>query len=151
MEIDNDKRATAAKAVLISTPFILLLGTGLLAIFLLIHTWIPTIISGVLVLLGWGITVVLRLQSVKLRVSDDIISLFYYPMTPMTSNFKRIYIPTDKLSKYQIRSSLMGYRKELILYERIDGEDAAYPPVNITLFGKSGIHKIEEFLNSLCS
>ena len=151
MEIDNDRRASLAKMILISGPFVLLLGSGLLAIFLLIHTWIPTIISGILVILGWGITVMLRLKSVKFRFSDDTISVLYYPISPMTSNFKRIDIASNKLIKYEITTSLMGLRKELILYESISGEEAAYPPVSITICGKDTIRKVEEYLSAYCS
>ncbi|MFA5815151.1 MAG: hypothetical protein WC865_05990, partial [Bacteroidales bacterium] len=135
MEINNERNASIAKAILISTPFVLLLGTGLLAIFLVIYTWIPTIISGILVILGWSITVILRLTSVKFLFSEDTISVLYYPISPMTSNFKRIDIASNKLLKYEIRTSLMGFSKELILHESIGGEDASYPPVSITLCG----------------
>lgn len=151
MEIDNERNATRAKMVLISTPFVFLLGSGLLAIFLLIHTWIPTIISGILVILGWSITVILRLSSVRFRFSDDTISVFYYPISPMTSNYKRIDIASDKLVKYEITTSWLGFKKELILHESISGEDASYPPVSIALCGKKTIHTIEEYLSAYCS
>jgi hypothetical protein len=151
MEIDNDKNASLAKGILISTPFVLLLATSLLALFLLIHTWIPTLISGILMLLGWGITVVLKLKAVKFRFSDEVVSVLYYPISPMTSNFKRIDIASDKLVKYEITYSLMGLRKELVLFERISGEEAAYPPVSITLCGKESVRRIEENLKAYCS
>lgn len=151
MEIDNDKSASLAKAILISVPFVLLLGSSLLAIFLIIYTWIPTIISGILVILGWSITVTLRLISVKFQFSDETISVFYYPISPMTSNFKRIDIASNKLLKYEIRTSWMGFRKELILHESVGGEDASYPPLSITLCGKETIRKIEEYLSAYCS
>ncbi|TSA38298.1 MAG: hypothetical protein D4R64_03235 [Porphyromonadaceae bacterium] len=137
--------------ILISVPFVLLLGSGLLAIFLFIHTWIPTIISGILVILGWSITVILKLLSVKFHFSDDTISVLYYPISPMTSNFKRIDIASYKFLKYQIKTSLLGLRKDLILYESIGGEAASYPPVTITLCGKETIRKIEEYLSAYCS
>lgn len=148
MEIDNDRRASLAKVILISGPFVLLLGSGLLAIFLLIHTWIPTIISGILVILGWGITVMLRLKSVKFRFSDDTISVLYYPISPMTSNFKRIDIASNKLVKFEIRVSLMGLSKELILYEDLDGQIATYKPVSLALCDEDTISRIEQELRN---
>lgn len=151
MEIDNEKNASIAKAILISTPFVLLLGSGLLAIFLIISTWIPTLVSGVLMFLGWGITVALRLKSVKFRFGDDVITVLYYPISPMTSDFKRIDIVSNKLLKYEIRTSWMRLRKELVLYENISGEEAAYPPVSITLCSKETIGRIVENLSAYCS
>jgi len=150
MEIDNEKQASRTKMFLISIPFVLLLGTGLLAIFLVIHTWIPTLISGGLVILGWAATVLLKLQSVRFRVRDGKVTVLYYPISPMTSNFKKIEIPVEQLSGYEIIRS-PGNRKELVLHETIGGEEAAYPPVSLTVFGKPNIHKLEEILKSLCS
>jgi hypothetical protein len=69
----------------------------------------------------------------------------------MTSNYKRIDIPSDKLSRYEIRSSWSGLRKDLVLYENVSGEEASYPPVSIALCGKKIIGTLEEELKSYCS
>lgn len=151
MELDNDRNATRAKMLLISLPFVLLLGSGLLAIFLILHTWIPVIISGILMFAGWSVTVILKLKSVKFRFGENEITVLYYPISPMTSNFKRIDIASDKLLRFEIRSSLMGMRKDLILYESISGEEASYPPVSITLFDKKTLSRIESNLSAYCS
>lgn len=151
MEIDNDRTASIAKGILITLPFVLLLVTGLLAIFLIILTWVPVVISAILMLIGWSITVVLKLRFVKFRFSKDAISVLYYPISPMTSDFKRIDITSDKLSGFALKTSLMGLRKELILYEYISGEEASYPPVSVTLFGKETISRIEDILSAYCS
>lgn len=148
MEFGNDKNASRTKMVLISIPFMLLLGTGLLAIFQLIGTWIPTIVSGILVLLGWSITVLLKLKSVKFRFIDDKFAVLYYPVSPMTSNFKKIEIASDQFVKYEIKKSWMGLKKDLILYEIKRGEEACYPPVSITICGKETIRKLEECLSA---
>jgi hypothetical protein len=70
----------------------------------------------------------------------------YYPISPMTSNFKRIDIAPDKLLNYEIRTSWLGLRKDLILHEDIGGEDASYPPVSLTICSKETICRIEEYL-----
>lgn len=149
MEIDNDRKASRAKMILISAPFIALLVTSLLALFLLINTWLPAIISGILMFTGWVIIILLRLTSVKFRFSDDTISILYYPISPMTSNFKRIDIPSDKLVDFEIKTSFLGLRKDLLLFESIRGETAAYPPVSITLCSSDGILRMKEVLNTL--
>jgi hypothetical protein len=151
MEIDNDKRASRAKMLLISLPFVLLLAGSVPALFLWIDTWIPTLVAGSLVILGWAATVILKLTSVKFRFSDEAISVLYYPISPMTSNYKRIDIDSDKLLKYEIRISWGGLKKDLILYEKIGGEEASYPPVSITLCKKNLILEIEENLSAYCS
>jgi len=137
--------------LLISFPFVLLLVNGVLAIFLVVLTWVPTLISGLLVIIGWLITASLKLTSVRFRFTNDAITILFYPITPMTSKFQRIDIDPNRISGYEIRSSLMGLKKELILFERINGEEASYPPVNITLCGKEAILKTEEYLSAYCS
>ena len=151
MEIDNNKRASLAKALLISVPFVMLVVSGLLACFQIILIWIPVIISGALVITGWCITLILRLKCVKFRFTDDMISVLYYPISPMTSSFKRIDIAAGSLLRYEISSSWMGLRKELILHENISGEDASYPPVSVVLCGKKTIQTIEEYLSAYCT
>lgn len=151
MEIDNDRNATRAKTLLISIPFVLMLGSGLLAIFRAIYTWIPTIGSGLLVILGWGIIVVLSLKSVKFKFNNETLTILYYPISPMTYNFKRIEIAATRLIKYEIITSFFGIRKELVLYENINGEEASYPPVSLTLYGKESVAQIENLIKSLCS
>jgi hypothetical protein len=151
MEIDNARNATRAKMLLISLPFVLVLVTGLLAIFLIIFTWIPLVISGVLMIAGWAITVVLRMKSVKFRFTDESVSVLYYPISPMTSNYKRIEIPAGQLLRFEIINSFMGLRKELALYENISGQEASYPLISITLCSNDDIRRIEEHLSAYCS
>lgn len=151
MEIDNDKRATRAKILLISFPFVLLIASSLLALFLVIDTWIPALISGMLVLAGWLTTVVLRLTIVKFRFAEEAITVLYYPISPMTSNFRRIIIDAGNLARFEVVHSLGGLRKDLLLYENTGGQEASYPPVSIRLCEPEMIRKVTEQLNSYLS
>ena len=151
MEIDNHKRASVTKALLISTPFVLLLASSLLALFLVIHTWIPTLMSGFLVIAGWVSIIILKFKFVKFRFTNEIIQVLYYPISPMTSNFKRIEIASHNLVKFEIKPSWNGLRNELILYEQNGGEVAVYPPVSVTLFEKESIALINNYLSAYCS
>jgi len=150
MEVNNSKNVTRTKTALISVPFMLLLGTAVLAIFRMIDTWMLTLISGVLVLVGWSLTIVLKLKAVKFRYQDDKIALLYYPVSPLTANFKKIEIAAGQFVKYEIRTRWLGLKKDLILYETKAGEEACYPPVSITIFGKENLRQVKEILDSLC-
>jgi hypothetical protein len=146
MEIDNDKRASRAKMLLISIPFVLLLACSIPALFLLIHTWIPTIIAGILVIVGWAATFLLKLTSAKFRFEETGLSVFYYPISPMTSSFRRIDIAAGKLTRFEIVRSWGGLKNDLILYENIGGQEASYPPVSITLFDTEMLSVLNEYL-----
>lgn len=151
MELTNNRNASLARLLLITLPFVLLIGSSLPALFLLIQTWVPTIISGALMIIGWSTTIILRLTSVRFKFSEQTISVFYHPINPMTSNFKRIDIVSTRLLKCEIRTSCAGLRKELILYETISGQDASYPPVSINLCGKEMIRKVQDYLSACYS
>ena len=148
MEIDNAKGTFLAKLFLINIPVVLLLGTGILALFLLIHTWVPVIISGVLVLLGWLVTVLLRLMFVRLRISDDKITVMYYPIRILSSNYKKIEIRKDQFAGGEISEKMGGLRTSLLLYETASGTRAAYPPVSVSLFSAKDLKKIKTTFTS---
>lgn len=148
MEIDNKPQAARARLILITLPFVLLIGSSVPAIFLLLKTWIPTFISGALVIIGWAITLILRLTAVRFKFTEPRISVFYNPINPMTSNFKRIEIATDMLAKYEIRTSWNGWKKDLYLSENLDGHIANYPPVSLLLCDQDTIRRIEEALKA---
>ena len=148
MEFDNDKRASRPKMLLITVPFVLLLCTSVPALFLLINTWIPALISAGLMILGWAATVVLKLKNVKFRFAPDQVSVLYYPITPMTSSYKRIDIAAGRLSGYEIATGWGGLRKDLVLHEKIGGEDASYPPVSVLLCSRETLRLLRESLDA---
>ncbi|HBB93487.1 MAG: hypothetical protein A2X22_12480 [Bacteroidetes bacterium GWF2_49_14] len=143
MELDNAKGTFLAKLILIHIPVALLLGTGILALFLIIHTWLPVIISGLLVILGWLVTVILRLMFVRLRISEDSITVMYYPIRILSSNYKKIEIRKDQFAGGEISGKMGGLRTILLLYEDASGTNAAYPPVTISLFSAKDLKKIK--------
>lgn len=143
MEIDNSKGTFLAKLILINIPVVLLLGTGILALFLIIQSWLPVIISGVLVILGWMVTIILRLMFVRLRISEDSIRVMYYPIRILSSNYKKIEIPKDQFAGGEISETMGGLRTSLLLYEAAPGAKAAYPPVTISLFSARDLKKIK--------
>ncbi|MFH0760988.1 MAG: hypothetical protein V2A67_05755 [Bacteroidota bacterium] len=146
-EIDNKHGTVLAKLFLINIPVVLLLGTGLLAAFLVIHVWWPVFVSGGLVLAGLFITVVLHFQHVTIRISGEKIQVLYYPVRILANSYKRIEIQKELFAGGKFSSSLLGLRRELILFEWASGEKASYPPVSLLLFSKSDRLKISKLFN----
>ena len=77
MEISNERQTYWAKLFLINIPVIGLLVSGLLAVFLLIHTWLPVLISGGLVVIGSLIIWIYRMQYVKIKAENDTILVLF--------------------------------------------------------------------------
>lgn len=147
-EINNKQGTLLAKLFLIYLPVTLMLVTGLLAVFLVIYVWWPVIASGGLVLAGLFITVLLHLQHVTIRITGEKILILYYPVRILANSYKRIEIPKELYAGGELRSSLLGLRRELVLHEWASGgKKATYPSVSLLLFSKSNRLNISKLFN----
>ena len=147
-EIDNKRGTFLAKFFLIHLPVALMLITGLLAVFLVIHVWWPVLVSGGLVLAGLLTTVSLHLQHVTFRFDGDKILVLYYPVRILANSYKRIEITKELFAGGTYYTTFMGLRHELILHEWAPGgQKASYPPVSLLLFTKSDRLEIRKLFN----
>lgn len=149
MEISNERQTYWAKLLLINIPVIGLLVSGLLAVFLLIHTWLPVLISGGLVVIGSLIIWIYRMQYVKIKAENDTILVLYYTLGILSGNYRRIEMSRSAFAGSKITSSTGGIRKELVMQEWIEGKKATYPPVSVILFSKQDLDRIQELLQSV--
>jgi hypothetical protein len=62
----------------------------------------------------------------------DKILIRYHPIHPLVQKKKAIQVPKIGLAGYDIRVSMMGLRKVLIIRQKVKGKVATYPPVGIT-------------------
>jgi hypothetical protein len=147
MEIDNGKGTFLARLFLINLPVISLLGTGILAIFLIIHTWLPVIISGAWVIAGWLVSVAFRLTFVKLIINNEKVKVLYYPVRILRGNYKRIEIRKDLFDGAEMVARPAGWIRNLVLFEKTSQGKAAYPPVNLSLFTRKQLNEINKTFN----
>lgn len=68
--------------------------------------------------------------------------LRYFSLRPLEDKKHSIEFNKAQLYKYEIRSSLLGLNKSIILYSRTPGGIAKYPPVSITALTRSDEEKI---------
>ncbi len=148
-EITNKRGTFLAKFFLIHLPVALMLITGLLAVFLVIHVWWPLLVSGALVLAGLLITVTLHLQQVTFRFDGDKILILYYPVRILANSYKRIEMTKKLFAGGTYMTAFMGLRHELVLHEWAPGgQKASYPPVSLLLFTKSDRLEIRKLFNA---
>jgi hypothetical protein len=77
----------------------------------------------------------------------DKILVRYYPIRPLVQKKKAVQIPKTGLVGYDITSSMLGFKKVLILQQKVKGKVATYPPIGITALNKSEIELLEEQLD----
>ena len=62
----------------------------------------------------------------------DRILLRYHPIHPLVQRKNAVQIPKTGLAGYEIRNTLLGLRRVIILRQHIRGKLATYPPISIT-------------------
>ena len=66
----------------------------------------------------------------------DKIIIRYYPIRPIGRKKRAVEIPKIALDHFEVRKSFLGIKKSLILYRKIKGKVAKYPPISITSLTK---------------
>jgi hypothetical protein len=62
----------------------------------------------------------------------DRILLRYHPIHPLVQRKNAVQIPKTGLAGYEIRNTLLGLRRVIILRQHVRGKLATYPPISIT-------------------
>jgi hypothetical protein len=76
------------------------------------------------------------------------ITLRWYKTGLMPGDSKSIQIPADRFAGYKITTGMIGMHHYLILYQRVQGQKAAYSPVSITALSAKQKAKVVQALNS---
>jgi len=76
------------------------------------------------------------------------ITLRWYKTGLIPGDSKSVEIPALQFAGYEITTGMMGMHHYLTLYQRVQGQKAAYSPVSITALSASQRAKIEEVLKT---
>ena len=77
----------------------------------------------------------------------DKILIRYYPIHPLVQKKHAVQIPKIVLVGYDIRSTMLGLRKVIILRQRVKGKVATYPPIGISALNNREIDLLEKHLD----
>jgi|GEM_PF-866414 hypothetical protein len=73
----------------------------------------------------------------------------YYNLFPVGRNFKAFKIPLQNFHHHEIRFGAGGLTAYLILFQRMQGGVAKYPPVGLSAVGKEERQEMSNFLRKL--
>lgn len=104
------------------------------------YLWV-TIITALLAIV-FVIEALLELNYIYFCDNDDRIVFRYFSMGFLNKSKNSIEIPKDRFSGYILKESLFGYKKKLILTQRIKDIDAKYPAVSISALNKEETSKL---------
>jgi hypothetical protein len=106
----------------------------------------------VLILTGLYIVIIIfgyYLERNYIYFNDDgnNIILRYYPIRPIARKKMAIEIPKTSLVKFEIKRSLFGLKKKLILYRRVQNKVARYPAIGLSALNKKELGLIKTQLS----
>jgi hypothetical protein len=143
MQIDNQK--TTIRVYL--WKMFLAIFFAVLIIFFLATKWFNKpflgleryeliIISAALYIFIILVIYLLDLNYIYFNDDGDQIVFRYYPMRPIGRKKKAIQIPKISLAGFEIKKSMLGIRKSLILHQRTKKGTAKYPAIGITALNR---------------
>lgn len=91
----------------------------------------------------------LNLNFVHVSVDSSKLTVRYYSLRPFTKSHNSIEIPLTTFEGYKVNARLFGLRKELVLYQRIQGKRAKYPPVSLSALSKQQLEQLIVILNAI--
>jgi hypothetical protein len=139
MQFDNQKTTIR---IYLWKMFLAILFAGLAVLFLT-TTWFNKPVLGLerkdLILITAGlyllIIIILYLQDLNyiyFNDDGDQIIIRYYPMRPFARKKRAVQIPKISLAGFDIKKSLFGFRKSLVLQQKTKKGIATYPGIGIT-------------------
>jgi len=73
----------------------------------------------------------------------------HYNLFPMGRKFQAYRIPLKQYHHYEIKTKAGGLIRQLILYQKMQGGIAKYPPVGLSAMDKKGMDEVTGFLKKI--
>ena len=106
--------------------------------------WLCFVLVGVL--FKWG-----GFCYVEVAIEKNNLDVKYYDLFPIGRKYKRILIPTKKISQAKIAPGFFSIGRRLILTRKSKGQQINYPAVGLAAYNKEQVDKLGKLLNQLNS
>lgn len=94
---------------------------------------------------------ILDLNYINFSTDNNKVTLKYFSLRPFHKQRKSIEFPGSNLAKFEINNSFFGLKHNLILYQRMQGKLAKYPPVSLSGLNNDELENLRKMLNQLVS
>ncbi len=92
---------------------------------------------------------ILDLNYIHFNIESGKLIFRYYSLRPLNKQHRSIEIPINSFGGFKIQKSFFGLKKELILYQKVQGKLAKYPPISITALNKEQFLLLNNALTSI--
>lgn len=86
---------------------------------------------------------------IHISIEKEKLILKHYSLKAFAGKRKSIEIPLSTFLKYEIQNKKLGLVPYLILYQKVKGKAAKYPPISLSAFTKDEIKNIRLLLNNI--
>ena len=102
-----------------------------------------------LYLLYYLIGIVRNYQYIFFTDNGSKLVIRYYSLRPMSKRQNAVEIGKTMFANYKLTHQLMGFRKYLVLYQRLpNGSVVKYPPINVSIMKKEDLNQLTKALQS---
>ncbi|MCK9207100.1 MAG: hypothetical protein M0P66_08320 [Salinivirgaceae bacterium] len=147
MNIDNTRSASKIKTFYMLVPLLAVVFVAGVFLFTDVKDFKFILFAFLFLVIYFILMAIPGFYFVSFYAGPDKIRIRYKSLTPFRTNNNSIVIKSENFRKYDLKKSLFGKKKTLILYQETPGGLAKFPSVSLTLMNKQGIHQLIKALD----
>lgn len=146
MKIDNTRATKLTKLWLIRIPLLIFLVLLVLTVMEVIPTAIWLIISGGIFICTLLLILIFRLNYFKISFTKDDITVRYFHIFPLLSDYQEIMISRSDDPEFELRYSFFGKIPLLHISLQTSQGRAKYPAIPLSLLSRKDLEILKEEL-----
>jgi len=149
MNLDNSKRASKIRVVYMLIPLLIVIAVGSIYLFTDVKDFKFVLYGFVFLVAYFIIMAIPGFYFVSFYAGPDKIQVRYKSLAPFRTSNNSIQIKSPNFRKYEVKSSLGGFKKTLFLYQETPGGLARFPKVSLTTLSSNEINTVIKALDLL--
>ena len=144
MKLDNAKRASIIKLIYMLIPLLVLLAAAIVYLMYDVKDLRYMGLAFVVLVLFFLIMSIFKFNYIVFYAGPDFVRIRFKTLTPFSSPNNSIQIKSENFKKYEIASSLGGFRKILFLFQETPSGLAKYPGIGFSALTHDELDKIRK-------
>jgi len=147
MELENTKKASKIRTVYMLVPLLAVAFVASTYLFTEVRDLKFILITFLFLVVYFVIMAIPGFYFISFYAGPDKIRIRYKSLAPFRTSNNSILIKSENFRKYEIKTSLMGLKNTLILFQETPGGLARFPKIHLTVFNSDEIQLITKSLD----
>lgn len=147
MKLDNAKRAGRIRLFYMLIPLLVVIAAGVTYLVYDVKDLLYMMYAFIVLVIFFIIMGIFRFNYIVFYAGPDKIRVRFKSLTPFNSPSNSVVIKIEDFHSYEIKTSLMGYKKVLILFQKTPSGLAKYPGIGFSALTDAEIEKIKKALD----